>query len=159
RNPDLDTWIRIDAGGTVTLFTGKAELGQGLRTAIARIGAEELDVRLDRVRVETADTAAGPDEWMTVGSQSMVDSGSAVRQAAAEARARLLELAAARLGVPAGELAVEDGRVTHAPSGRSTTYWELLGGGRFERPITGEARPKPPLAYRIVGKPGPRIDL
>ena len=57
RNPDLDSWVRIDDGGTVTLFTGKVELGQGVRTAISRIGAEELDVSLARIRVQTADTA------------------------------------------------------------------------------------------------------
>jgi hypothetical protein len=68
RNPDLDSWVRIDDGGTVTLFTGKVELGQGVRTAIARIGAEELDVSLARIRVQTADTAHGPNELLTVGS-------------------------------------------------------------------------------------------
>ena len=77
RQPDLDLWIRIDADGTVTLFTGKVELGQGLRTAIARIGAEELDVSLERIRVATADTARGPNELLTVGSQSMEQSGTA----------------------------------------------------------------------------------
>lgn len=81
RNPDLDTWVRIDVEETVTLFTGKAELGQDLRTAIARIGAEELDLSLERVRVETADTAQGPDELVTAGSLSMVESGTAIRQA------------------------------------------------------------------------------
>jgi hypothetical protein len=70
RNPDLDSWVRIDDGGTVTLFSGKVELGQGVRTAIARIGAEELDVSLARIRVQTADTAHGPNELLTVGSGS-----------------------------------------------------------------------------------------
>ena len=51
-NPALDTWIRIDSRETITLFTGKVEYGQGLRTAIARIGAEELDVSIDRIRVQ-----------------------------------------------------------------------------------------------------------
>ncbi len=60
RHPDLDSWIAVDPDGTVTLFTGKAELGQGLVNAIARIGAEELDLELDQVRVRTADTADGP---------------------------------------------------------------------------------------------------
>ncbi|HEY7176649.1 MAG TPA: molybdopterin cofactor-binding domain-containing protein, partial [Micromonosporaceae bacterium] len=56
-HPDLDTWIRVDAVDTVTVFTGKVELGQGIISAIARIAAEELDLSIDQVRVETADTA------------------------------------------------------------------------------------------------------
>ena len=60
RNPDLDTWLAIQSDGTVTVFTGKAELGQGIKTALARIAAEELDVAPARVRVRTADTASGP---------------------------------------------------------------------------------------------------
>lgn len=157
RNLDLDTRIRVDADETITVFTGKVELGQGLRTALARIAAEELDVALHRIRVETADSARGPDEYMTVGSQSMPAAGTALRGAAAEARAVLLELAAQRLGAPAAELTVDDGRVSHG--GVSTTYWELLGGRRFERQLSGTATPKPPDQHRIVGRPGPRLDL
>src|SRR5262249_59082443 len=96
RHPELDLWIRIDPADTITLFTGKVELGQGLRTAIARIGAEELDVSLERIRVATADTRCGPNEFFTAGSQSMEDSGAAMRQASAEARAPLHTPAAAR---------------------------------------------------------------
>src|SRR5204863_9116980 len=94
RNPDLDTWLRIDAAGTVTVFTGKVELGQGIKTALARIAADELDVALARVLVHTADTAEGPNELLTVGSTSLEESGTALRLAAACARAHLLALAA-----------------------------------------------------------------
>ena len=158
--PDLDTWIRIDPEGTVTLFTGKVELGQGVAGALARIGAEELDVGLARVRVETADTAHGLDELYTASSASMDESGSALRQAAAEARARLLELAADVLRAPPSELAVEDGTVRNAADGESVTYWELLGGGRLDRRATGRPRPKAPEDHEVVGRPGPpRPDL
>jgi CO/xanthine dehydrogenase Mo-binding subunit len=159
RNPDLDTWIRIESDGTVTLRTGKAELGQGIKTAIARVGAEELDVSLARVRVETADTARGPNELMTVGSMSVEDSGTAMRQVAAEARQYLLELAAQRLGAPLEKLEVEDGTVRVRGSDRRTDYWELLGGRDFARRVTGEAVPKAAERHRLVGMPGPRIDL
>src|SRR5262249_17759001 len=144
---------------TVTLFTGKVEIGQGLKAAIARIGAEELDVTLDRIRVSTADTAHGLNELLTVGSQSMEESGASMRQAAAEARRHLLGLAEARLGVPIDELTVDDGTVSARGGERRTTYWELLGGRRFDRAATGEVEPKRPGDYDIVGRPGRRIDL
>jgi nicotinate dehydrogenase subunit B len=157
--PDLDTWIRINGDGTVTLFTGKVELGQGIKTAIARIGAEELDVAFDRVRVQTADTAHGLNELFTAGSQSIEDSGAAMRQAAAEARQHLLALAGQRLGAPVDQLQVVDGTVSVTGTDRCTTYWELLGGRKFARPVTGEVQPKRPAQYRLVGKSGARVDL
>jgi CO/xanthine dehydrogenase Mo-binding subunit len=159
RHPELDLWIRIDSEATVTLFTGKVELGQGLRTAIARIGAEELDVSLDRIRVCTADTRHGLDEFFTAGSQSMEDSGAAMRQAAAEARAQLLARAGVRLGVPTDRLVVEDGTVSVRGGSARVTYWQLLGGKRFDARATGGIAAKDPRAYAIVGRPARRIDL
>ncbi|MEE9282220.1 MAG: molybdopterin cofactor-binding domain-containing protein, partial [Myxococcota bacterium] len=159
RNPELDTWIRIERDGNVTVFTGKVEIGQGIRTAIARIAAEELDLDLQQVRVHTADTAEGPDEFLTAGSMSVEMSGSAVRLAAAEARQVLLEAAAERLSAPLSQLEVEAGVVRVRGSTSGVSYAELFGGRRFERKITGEGSPKPPESYRIVGQPGPRIDL
>ena len=157
-HPRLDTWVRLTEGETVTLYTGKVELGQGLVSAIARIGAEELDVALERVRVRTGDTAHAPDEWLTAGSMSMTDSGTALRQAAAEARAALLALAADRLGAPAEDLVVEDGTVV-APDGGRVTYWELVPGGHLHGEATGAATPKAPGDYRVVGRPGARLDV
>src|SRR5262249_45898763 len=159
RHPELDMWVRVDPADTITLFTGKVELGQGLKSAIARIGAEELDVAIDRVRVSTADTAHGLNELFTVGSQSMEESGASMRQAAAEARRRLLDLAASRLEAPVDELIVEDGTVSVRGSDRRTTSWGLLGGRRFDRAANGSVEPKPPGEYAIVGRPGRRIDL
>jgi CO/xanthine dehydrogenase Mo-binding subunit len=159
RNPDLDTWLRIGADGSITVHTGKVELGQGLKTALARIAAEELDVSLARVRIRTADTAEGPDELLTVGSNSLEESGTALRLAAAEARQRLLQLAAAELGVPASTLRVEDGTVRAPGTDRTTSWFELFGGRRFEGRVTGRTRPKDPRAYRLLGRPGPRLGM
>ena len=157
-NPRLDDWIRIDAADTVTVFTGKVELGQGVRTAVARIAADELDVALERIRVAPVDTAHSPDEFYTASSVSMTDGGTAVRHAAAEARAHLLRLAARRLGVALEQLAVDDGWI-RAPDGRAASYWELLGGRSFDVPVTGSVPAKSPDRHRYVGHPGPRIDL
>lgn len=157
-NRRLDAWLRIHADGTVTLMTGKVELGQGILTALSQICAEELDVDLGRLRVFSGDTAVTPNEGTTAGSQSMQFAGTAVQYAAAEMRHVLLGMAAERLGAAAAALRVADGTI-RAPDGRSTTYWELLGGRLIDREASGSARPKAPADYRIVGTATPRRDL
>ena len=92
-NRKLDAWIRINADGSATVFTGKVELGQGIVTALAQIAAEELDLPLARVNMISGDTGRTPNEGMTAGSQSVENSGTALRLAAAEVRAILIELA------------------------------------------------------------------
>ena len=87
--PYLDSWIRIDADGTITAFTGKAELGQGFKTAFQQIAAEQLDVPFASLTVVTADTQRTANEGYTSGSHSMQDSGTAILNAAAQARALL----------------------------------------------------------------------
>ena len=159
RHPELDSWISIEPDQTVTLFTGKVELGQGLVSAIARIGAEELDLELDQVRVRTADTDRGPDEGVTAGSKSMTDSGASIRQAAAEARAHLYELGAAALDVPVADLTGHRGTLSMRDGDLRTSYWELLAGRSFNRRATGVVTPKSPQRYTNVGRAGPRIGI
>src|SRR5262249_3977177 len=77
--PRLDAWLRISSTGNVTIFSGKAELGQGIGTALMQIAAEELDVRPDRIEIVTADTARTPDESVTSRSHSIIESGNALR--------------------------------------------------------------------------------
>ena len=78
--PFLDSWIRIDADGKITAFTGKAELGQGFKTAFQQIAAEQLDVPFASLTVVTADTERTANEGYTAGSHSMQDSGTAILQ-------------------------------------------------------------------------------
>jgi nicotinate dehydrogenase subunit B len=156
-NPRLDDWIRVDAADTITVRTGKVELGQGITTALALIAAEELDVALERIRIETADTARPPNEFMTVGSMSIETSGAAIRQAAADARHHLLERAARVLGVAREQLTVEDG-VVYAPQ-RRVSYWELMHGEPFGVEVSGVGVPKPLADRRLVGKRVQRIDI
>ncbi len=103
--PMLDAWIRIDGDGAITVFTGKAELGQGIKTALIQLAAEELVVAPEAIDLVTADTARTPNEGYTAGSHSMQDSGTAIRNAAAQARVLLIEAAAKRLDVPAEAIA------------------------------------------------------
>jgi CO/xanthine dehydrogenase Mo-binding subunit len=157
-HPQLDSWISINADGTVTVTTGKVELGQGIKSAVAQIAAEELNVAYERTNVETADTVDSPNEGYTAGSGSMEQSGTAIRYAAAEAKDVLLGLAAGELGAAKSELTVEDGRVS-APGGAETTYWNLLGGRYLEREATGEVEPESPDDYSIVNSERDRLDI
>jgi len=153
----LDAWLRIGPDG-VTVITGKVEIGQGALTALCQIAAEELDVAPARIRMISGDTALTPDEGYTAGSQSMEQSGTAIRYAAAEARAILLDLAAQRLGVAADALRVADGTIT-APDGRSTTYWAIAESNTLAREATARIAPKPPAQHSIVGTSLPRLDI
>lgn len=157
--PDLDAWIRFNVDETITLFTGKVEYGQGIKTALAQVVAEELDVSLARIRVVMADTAQTPDEGLTVSSMSLETSGQALRYAAAEARHRLIHIAYEELETPLERLTVTDGTIADPVTGRSVTYWDLAGGRPFGVKIAGLARPKQPETYQIVGQPAARVDL
>ena len=153
----LDSWLAVGADGAVTLYSGKVELGTGVETALAQIAAEELGVAMSRVRVVMGTTGEVPDQGATVGSQTLQRGGPQVRRAAAAARAFLLDLAAARLGVPAARLTVRDGVVS--AGGASVSYADLVGGRRFAHAIGGDVVPRPPSAYTVVGTAVPRLDI
>ena len=159
-NRRLEGWIRLEADETVTVFTGKAELGQGILTALAQIAAEELDVDFDKIRMVSADTSRGPDEQYTFGSQSVEQSGGAIRAAGAEARGLLLAAAARRFGVRAEELQVRNGTINTA-DGRRASFWELANesAGLLKGDIALATALKKPGDYAIVGKSVNRIDL
>lgn len=156
----LDDWLAFELDGTVLAFSGKVELGTGVRTALAQIVADELDVPLERVNMVMGDTARTPDEGYTAGSMTISGSGTALRQAAAEARRAMLEQACENLDASPDELAVKDGRifvVSHPD--RSTTYAELMGGRRSGLRVTDRAPLKSAKDYRLVGASIPRADL
>src|SRR2546422_3296969 len=157
-NRMLDAWLRVDPNGTVTIFTGKIELGQGIGTALSQIAADELDVDLKRIEVVSGDTARTPNEGQTAGSLSIEQSGTALRFACAEARDILVSAAAVKLGAPAAELKVSDGAIS-APDGTSVTYWALARDADFKREATATVKPKPPAAHRWVGKSIARRDI
>ncbi|HKU47707.1 MAG TPA: molybdopterin cofactor-binding domain-containing protein [Burkholderiales bacterium] len=150
----LSQRVHFERGGTVSIASGKVELGQGILTALAQIAAEELGVELSRIRMLPASTAHSPDEGVTSGSQSISEGGKALRAACAEMRELLLGHAARLLRVPRAELRVEDGTIRGGSE--SITYWEI---SDPEGEIPGGAQPKPASSYRIVGTNAPRLDL
>jgi CO/xanthine dehydrogenase Mo-binding subunit len=154
---EVDGFLAIGADGNVTVYSGKVDLGTGVRTALTQIAAEELDLPVDRVIVIQGDTALTPDQGSTVGSLSIQNGGMQIRQAAATARKALLEIAAQRFGMPAAELSVSNGVITGA--GKRVPYGELVGGRMFSRKLDKDAPVKDPATYTIVGKSLPRLDI
>ncbi|MDB5424531.1 MAG: putative oxidoreductase subunit protein [Phenylobacterium sp.] len=157
--PLLDAWIRIDAAGTITVFTGKAELGQGIRTALLQVAAEELDVPPAAIQLVTADTGRTPDEGFTAGSHSMQDSGTAILNAAANVRGLLVQAAAARLGVAPERLATTGQAGLKAPNGRTVGYGSLAGSLALHVDARPDAARRPLSARRTMGRDLPRVDI
>lgn len=156
--PRLDAWVKIDARGQVTIFTGKAELGQGLKTAIVQVAAEELGLEPKAISLVTADTDLTANEGYTAGSQSMQNSATAVRHATAQVRMLLQEEAARRLGSTSDRITVSGGLMT-APDGRSLSFAELASGIDMHVPADGKAPLKEPATFTQMGKSLPRLDI
>lgn len=154
----VDSFLAIDGKGMVTLFSGKVDLGTGVRIGLQQIVAEELDVPLSALSIVEGDTALTPDQGPTYGSQTIQIAGMLIRQAAATARSALLDRAAQKLGANKAELTVSDG-VVSAPGGASTTYAELVGGQSFSLKLDPAAPPKDPSQYKLVGKAIARRDI
>jgi nicotinate dehydrogenase subunit B len=157
KTPLLDAWIRVDADGAVTVFTGKAELGQGVKTALIQIAAEQLGVVPARITLVTADTARTPDEGYTAGSRSLTDSGTALMHAAAQVREILIARAAERLDLTVERLQARDGSVV-ADDGRRIAFGDLVAANQGARaqPVS---KLKEPRRYTLIGQSLPRVDI
>jgi len=157
-NPYLDSWIKIDRAGKVTVYTGKVELGTGVRTALLQIAAEELAMAPGLITFLTADTGASPDEGLTAGSHTIADSGSALLNASAQVRALLVEAAAKRFGIQSNLLGTRDS-VIKAPDGRSMTYGEAVGFVDLHRMAAPVSPLKDPATFSVIGTSLPRVDI
>jgi CO/xanthine dehydrogenase Mo-binding subunit len=167
----LDSWLAISKDGTVTVFTGKVELGTGVVTALAQIVAEELDVSFNKVYMDSGDTDKAVDQGVTAAARTVERGGVQLRQASAAARQELLKLASARLDSPVETLTVTDGVVSVVGSpAKKIAYGDLLGGKRFnikivaagvgwDMKVAPDVPAKNPKDYKIVGKSIPRVDL
>ena len=125
----VDSFVAINSAGAVTIYSGKVDLGTGVRTALTQIAAEELDVPLSKVTIVQGDTALTPDQGPTFGSLAIQIGGVQIRNACALAKSTLLDLAAKQLGVSVAELKVADGVVRSGD--KQASYGELIGGKSF----------------------------
>ncbi len=155
----VDGFLAIDAKGMVTVFSGKVDLGTGIRTSMTQIAAEELCVPLSMVNVIQGDTALTPDQGVTFGSLSIQNGGMQIRQAAATAREALVTKAAEKLGVDRASLVVKDGVAMPKAGGKGVSYAQLVGGKNFELAVDAKAPLKDPKDYTIVGESVKRLDI
>ena len=169
---ELDSWVAIQPDGRVIAYYGKVDLGQGLEVAIAQIVAEELDVAFDKVSVVMGDTATSLNQGGASSALGIQTGAKPLRNAAAEARRILLDMASKQLGVPSERLGVGDGVITSLDdAAKRVSYADLIGGKYFhsrvewnkqtgnQMDVTGKAKPKAPSEYKVVGKPFPRRDV
>ncbi|WJR76573.1 molybdopterin cofactor-binding domain-containing protein [Bradyrhizobium sp. NP1] len=153
-----ETFIKISADGVVSAFNGHVDLGTGIRTALAQIVAEELDVSLARIVVVLGDTSEAPNQGATIASETIQISAVPLRKAAAQARQFLLARAAERLELPVEQLSIEDGLI-RGHDNRSVSYGELISDDTIRLELADEMPVKAVGAYSIVGQSVPRVDL
>ncbi|WP_446901983.1 molybdopterin cofactor-binding domain-containing protein [Burkholderia sp. YIM B11467] len=152
-----EVFVAILDDGRILAFNGHVDLGTGIRTSLAQIVAEELDVPAARVTTVLGDTAATPNQGPTIASATIQISATPLRCAAAQARHALLALAAERFGVDAAQLSVDNATISAA--GQTATFAALVAAQRIALTLDLTIRTKDPAHYRIVGKSSPRVDL
>lgn len=157
-SPDrINGWLRVLEDGRVLILTGKIELGQGIRTAVTQVAAEELNTNPDLVEVNLAETGVTVNEGYTAGSRSIETSAMSIRNAAAAAREKLLRLASEEWGIPLKELRLEDGIIS--AGNRKITLYELLKGRQLNEDIGDSHAILGKTTRKYVGQPIPRKDI
>lgn len=157
---DMNSWLLIGADNRVSVFTGKVELGQGARTALAQIVADELDIPFESVDLHMGITGLVPHDSGTHGSWTIRAMRPALQKASAEARETLLLLAVEKLGVSPDKLAAKQGFIAVKGSpGKKVTYGDLSGGKPLPHKLAAPARPKPADEYRLMGASVPKVDI
>jgi len=152
-----EVFVAILDDGRILAFNGHVDLGTGIRTSLAQIVAEELDVPAARVTMVLGDTAATPNQGPTIASATIQISATPLRCAAAQARHALLALAAERFGVDVARLVIDDGTIS--ADGQTASFAALVAAHRIALTLDLNTRTKDPVLYRIVGKSSPRVDL
>ena len=156
---EVDGFVAVNADGSVTIYSGKVDLGQGLRIAIPQMAAEELGIGVERIVLIEGDTALTPDQGATAGSSGIMPGGVQIRQAAATAREALIGMAAARANKLAVEFDTVDGEVRLKTGGAGIRFGDLVANKRLDVKVDLKANLRDPASYTVVGKPLARPDI
>ncbi|HEY6350904.1 MAG TPA: molybdopterin cofactor-binding domain-containing protein [Candidatus Angelobacter sp.] len=155
---DLDSWLHIAGDGKVTVFTGKVEMGQNIRTSLAQQVAEELRTPIAAITMVMGDTELTPFDLGTFGSRSTPQMGSQLRKVAAAAREMLIDMAAQHWHIDRSKLAAENGNVKQSHSSEKITYGELTGGQKIVKVIASDPATTEASRWHIAGTPAPKVD-
>jgi nicotinate dehydrogenase subunit B len=155
---EIDAWLHIGEDGGVTVFTGKVEVGQNIRTSLTQSVADELRVPFESIRLVMGDTALTPFDMGTFGSRTTPTMSPQLRRVAAAARDLLVEVAAKEWNVAPEHLKAADAKVMDSASGRSATYAELARGKTLAQNLPAEDPVTPPSEWSVAGKPIPKVD-
>jgi nicotinate dehydrogenase subunit B len=154
----LSAWIHVGESGKITIYTGKAEVGQNIRTSLAQIVAEELTVPLDQIEMVMGDTALTPYDRGTFGSRSIPYMGPQLRTAAATAREVLIEMAAAQWKVDRESVYAEKGIIKNRKGNQSTGFGQLTKGKALIHPVRDNVKVTPVDQWKIAGTSVPKVN-
>ena len=152
----LSAWLHIGEDGTVTVYTGKVEVGQNARTSLSQAAAEELHVPISSIRMIMGDTELTPFDGGTTGSQTTPRMWPQIRRAAATAREMLIDLAAEKWSVDRSTISVADGQVT--ARSRAARFGELTHGEKLTRTIPASAALIPATEWKVAGTSVPKVN-
>jgi isoquinoline 1-oxidoreductase len=155
---DIGAWLHVGEDGAVTVYTGKVELGQNIRTSLTQVVAEELHTPIARIRVVMADTQLTPFDMGTFGSQTTPRMAAQLRRVAAAAREALLDLAAEQGKVERDGLAVQDGKVVVTKTRKTFDFGELTKGKKLVKAVGRDAATAPAGQWQVAGKSVPKVD-
>jgi nicotinate dehydrogenase subunit B len=156
---NISAWIHIAPDSRVTVFTGKIEAGQNIRTSLAQQVAEELRVPFDSITMVMGDTARTPYDMGTFGSMTTPRMGPELRTMASAARDTLIQLAADRWHADASTLQAADARITDTTASRSATYGELTQGHDLVKIVSGDPAFTPATQWKVAGTPVPKAEI
>jgi isoquinoline 1-oxidoreductase len=155
---DIGAWLHVGEDGSVTVFTGKVEVGQDIRTSLTQVVAEELRVPLSSIRLVMGDTDLTPYDAGTFGSMTTRAMSPQLRKVAAAARELLFDLAAEQMKVDRGSLVASDGKITHSATKQSFSFGQLTKGQKLMKAIGDGAPLTPPDKWKIAGKPALKVN-
>lgn len=150
---NISSWLHIDQAGKVTVFTGKVEVGQNIRTSLTQAVAEELKVEPANLTLVMGDTELTPFDMGTFGSRTTPTMNPQLRRASSAALGVLLTLAAKRFQADRARLSAAGGRITDAASHQSASYAELLQGQALAESIPDDRPLEPASEWRVMGHP------
>ena len=156
---NVSAWLHIAADSRVTVFTGKVEVGQNIRTSLAQQVAEELRTPFDSITMVMGDTARTPWDMGTFGSRTTPTMGPELRKMSVAARQTLVQMAAERWSAEASTLRAADGKVTDPTHSRSLTYGELTDGKDIVKVVNGEEPLTPATQWKIAGTAVPKVGI